>query len=88
MIYPTVSCVPPAISETDDEDNIAEVNLRCLRNTATANYFDGCSLSLPCHLADQAPVGLMVSSIHGDDDGLYRKAFAIESILNRYRFAY
>ena len=87
VIYPTVSCIAPAVSETQDPDKIAAVNLRCLRNTATANYFDGCSLTLPCHIPGQTPVGLMVSSLHGEDLRLYQTAEAIESVLNPCRFA-
>ena len=78
LLYPTVACVPPAIAETEDDDAARRVNLRCLRNTATVNYFDGCSISLPCHAAGEAPVGLMLSARNGDDAKLYRIAAAIE----------
>lgn len=81
LLYPTTPCIPPAITETDDPDNARRVNLRCLRNTATANYFDGCSISLPCHRDGEAPVGLMVSAMHGDDEKLYSVSAAIERIL-------
>jgi len=85
LLYPTTPCVPPAISETDDPDNARRVNLRCLRNTVTANYFDGCSISLPCNRNGEAPVGLMVSSINGDDEKLYSVAATIEQILKPHR---
>jgi aspartyl-tRNA(Asn)/glutamyl-tRNA(Gln) amidotransferase subunit A len=81
LLYPTVACIPPAISETDDDDNARRVNLRCLRNTATVNYFDGCSISLPCHRPGEAPVGLMLSATNGADDRLYQLAAAIEFAL-------
>jgi aspartyl-tRNA(Asn)/glutamyl-tRNA(Gln) amidotransferase subunit A len=81
LLYPTVACIPPAISETEDDDNARRVNLRCLRNTATVNYFDGCSISLPCHQPGEAPVGLMLSAANGDDDRLYQLAAAVESAL-------
>ena len=81
LIYPSVACVPPAIAETDDEDNARSVNLRCLRNTATVNYFDGCSISLPCHQPGDAPVGLMLSAVNGSDDRLYQLAAAVEAKL-------
>lgn len=81
LLYPTVACVPPAISETEDAENARRVNLRCLRNTATVNYFDGCAMSLPCHDQGEAPVGLMLSSANGNDDQLYRIAAAIEATL-------
>jgi aspartyl-tRNA(Asn)/glutamyl-tRNA(Gln) amidotransferase subunit A len=81
LLYPTVACIPPAIAETDDDDDARRVNLRCLRNTATVNYFDGCAISLPCHHPGEAPVGLMLSAANGADDGLYKIAAAIEATL-------
>ena len=85
LLYPTVACIPPAISETDDFDNARAVNLRCLRNTATANYFDGCSISLPCHKSGTAPVGLMLSAMNGDDESLYRISAAVEHVIKEIR---
>ncbi len=81
LIYPTVACVPPAVAEIATPDNMRAVNLRCLRNTVTANYFDGCSISLPCHAPGTAPVGLMVSAQNGDDEDLYAIAAAIEAAI-------
>ncbi len=81
LLYPTVACIPPAISETDTPEKMRTVNMRCLRNAATANYFDGCSISLPCHKPGNAPVGLMISSQNGDDEKLYAVAAAIEAII-------
>ena len=81
LLYPSVACIPPAIAETDDEDDARCVNLRCLRNTATVNYFDGCSISLPCHQTGDAPVGLMLSAANGSDDRLYQVAAAVEAKL-------
>jgi len=82
LLYPSVACIPPAIAETEDEDNARRVNLRCLRNTATVNYFDGCSISLPCHHPGEAPVGLMLSAGNGSDEKLYRIAAAVEKTLH------
>ncbi|MGB1254686.1 MAG: amidase [Thiolinea sp.] len=81
LLYPTVACVPPTVASTQDADNIGAINLRCLRNTSSVNYFDGCAISLPCHQAGSAPVGLMLSSHHGDDDRLLRMAAGIEKVL-------
>jgi aspartyl-tRNA(Asn)/glutamyl-tRNA(Gln) amidotransferase subunit A len=81
LLYPSVACIPPAIAETDDENNARRVNLRCLRNTATVNYFDGCSISLPCHQPGEPPVGLMLSATNGSDESLYQVAAAIEAAL-------
>ena len=81
LIYPTVACIPPKVSETSDPDNIGNVNLRCLRNTSSVNYVDGCAISLPCHQTNAAPVGFMISSVNGDDERLLKIAACIETIL-------
>ena len=81
LVYPTVSCIPPLVADTEDADTIGAINLRCLRNTSSVNYFDGCAISLPCHQPNEAPVGLMLSSIHGDDARLLEIAAGIESVL-------
>lgn len=83
LVYPTVVCVPPPLADTEDPEQARQVNLRCLRNTATVNYFDGCAISLPCHRRGEAPVGLMLAAANGSDDSLYRVAAAVEAILPR-----
>jgi aspartyl-tRNA(Asn)/glutamyl-tRNA(Gln) amidotransferase subunit A len=83
LLYPTVACVPPPIAATEDVEPARLINLRCLRNTATVNYFDGCAISLPCHDAGAAPVGLMLSAANGMDKALYRVAAAVEAALPR-----
>ena len=82
LLFPTVACIPPPIADTADAESARRINLRCLRNTATVNYFDGCAISLPCHADGEAPVGLMLSSANGRDEELYRVAAAVEAILS------
>ena len=81
VIFPTTPCIPPAISEAQIPEKTAGINLRNLRNTCSANYFDGCSMSLPMHQPGNAPTGLMISSINGADIHLYEIGFAIEAKL-------
>ena len=81
LIYPTVACIPPKVSDTDDPDTIGTVNLRCLRNTSSVNYVDGCAISIPCHQSNTAPVALMLSSVNGDDERLLEIAACIEKIM-------
>ncbi|MGB5707475.1 MAG: amidase family protein [Arenicellales bacterium] len=81
LVYPTVACIPPAVSETDDPERIGAINLRCLRNTASVNYYDGCAITLPCHEQGMPPVGLMICCPHGQDEKLYNLAAKVESIL-------
>jgi aspartyl-tRNA(Asn)/glutamyl-tRNA(Gln) amidotransferase subunit A len=53
-----------------------------LRNPSAINYMDGCAWSLPCHEAGELPVGLMVSSVAGQDAHLARVALALENLIN------
>ena len=85
LIYPTTCCLPPVIPEDRSVENLVKINFPCLRNTSTANYFDGCSISLPCHTPSEAPVGFMVSSVNGDDMSLYQVASVIEQLLSDVR---
>ncbi|NNE62579.1 MAG: amidase, partial [Gammaproteobacteria bacterium] len=85
LLYPTVTCIAPAISETGSAEHMRAVNMRCLRNTATANYFDGCSISLPCHEPGSAPVGLMVSAQNGSDDKLFTVCALLERLIKQIR---
>jgi aspartyl-tRNA(Asn)/glutamyl-tRNA(Gln) amidotransferase subunit A len=84
LVCPTVACVPPTLQSTRDPERIGGVNLRCLRNTAAVNYFDGCAISLPCNRAGEAPVGLMLSMPNGADAALYALAASVEQVLQEY----
>ena len=46
------------------------------------NYMDGCAWSLPCHDAGELPVGLMVSSVNGQDAHLASIALALEPLIS------
>ena len=85
IMYPTTAGIPPRIADAQVTENTGKINLRCLRNTASANYFDGCSASLPMHSEDSAPTGLMVSSVHGDDLRLYEVMAGVEGVLKKMR---
>ncbi len=85
IIYPTVASVPPRLVDVSDPESARSINFKCLRNTATVNYFDGCSISIPCHFVDEPPVGLMLSSCKGNDSNLFQVALAAEQILQPRR---
>ena len=53
-------------------------NFLLLRNTGLANFFDRCSVSIPCHTAGEAPVGLMLVGETGGDARLLAIAAAVE----------
>jgi aspartyl-tRNA(Asn)/glutamyl-tRNA(Gln) amidotransferase subunit A len=82
LIMPTVPIVPPRITELENERDYNRINMHILRNTALANFFDRCSISLPCHGAGEAPVGLMLVGETLGDARLFSMAAAIESMLH------
>ena len=82
IICPTIPVVAPVIADLLASDEVFfKANGLLLRNTFTINVLDGCSFSLPCHQQGELPVGLMVSSVHGEDAKLAAVALAIESTL-------
>ena len=64
-----------------DEDRYHTSNLLMLRNPTFINFLDGCALSIPCHDAGAAPVGLMLASFDHQDRKLLAVGEAIEEVL-------
>lgn len=82
MIMPTVPVIAPHIAtlEGNDEAYFA-ANGMILRNPALINFLDGCALSLPCHVAGEAPVGLMLAGVGGQDRKILEIGLAVEALL-------
>jgi aspartyl-tRNA(Asn)/glutamyl-tRNA(Gln) amidotransferase subunit A len=81
LIVPTVPIVAPALAEVSaSRDAFAAQNRLSLRNTAIANYFDLCAISLPLPREGSLPVGLMLVAKNGDDRKLFRIAAAVERL--------
>jgi aspartyl-tRNA(Asn)/glutamyl-tRNA(Gln) amidotransferase subunit A len=81
VLCPTTALTPPAIAAVQDEAEYSRINLLLLRNTAAFNFLDSCSISLPCHRAGEAPVGLMLTGPHDGDAALFAVAAAVEGAL-------
>jgi aspartyl-tRNA(Asn)/glutamyl-tRNA(Gln) amidotransferase subunit A len=81
LVMPTVPIVPPCIDELDDEQAYNRINLHILRNTALGNFFDRCSISLPCHKPGEPPVGLMLVGEALGDARLFAIAASVEAAL-------
>ena len=81
LLLPTVPIVAPRLSELNAEEAYRDVNSLMLRNPTIANFIDGCSISIPCHTAGEAPVGLMLIGIHDTDRHLLAVALALENLL-------
>jgi aspartyl-tRNA(Asn)/glutamyl-tRNA(Gln) amidotransferase subunit A len=82
MAMPTVPAIAPAIADLDgDEDRYHTANLLMLRNPTFINFLDGCALSIPCHAAGDAPVGLMLARFDGADRTLLAIGESVEQLL-------
>ncbi|MDH6169777.1 aspartyl-tRNA(Asn)/glutamyl-tRNA(Gln) amidotransferase subunit A [Variovorax boronicumulans] len=81
LICPTVPIVAPPIASLAEDAAFFQANGLLLRNTFAINFLDGCAFSLPCHAPDELPVGLMLSSVRGDDARLAAAALAMEPVL-------
>ena len=67
LVMPTSPAIPMKISELQSTEAKMKESARALRNTALANYLDRPAISIPCHQAGSAPVGLsLVGSRHHD----------------------
>lgn len=81
LLMPTVPLVAPPLRELESEEAYRTINLLMLRNPTVANFLDRCSISIPCHRAGDAPVGLMLIGPHNDDDRLLAIAAAVEGLV-------
>lgn len=85
VLSPTVPVVAPPLAEVlpgpERDDAFFRLNGLLLRNPSVVNMLDGCALSLPCHAADELPVGLMVWHGAMRDDAVLNISQQIESVL-------
>lgn len=82
LVCPTVPMVAPELAPLIEDDALfARTNAMLLRNPSVINFFDGCSISLPCQMPGTLPVGLMLSQGPMQDARLLGTALALESLL-------
>ena len=78
VVAPPIADVAPG---PERDEAFFALNALLLRNTALGNLLDGCGLSLPCHVAGELPVGLMLWHGNGRDDGVLHVAQLAEQAL-------
>ncbi len=87
LLSPTVPIVAPLLADVapgaGQDAEFFRVNNLLLRNTSAINLLDGCALSLPCHVAGELPVGLMVWHGALRDDTVLNVGQQIEQILQK-----
>ncbi len=86
IVAPRLADVAPATGDDAEADAARDeaffrANALLLRNTSAVNMLDGCAVSLPCHVPDEMPVGLMVWHAGGRDDTVLNLALLIENSL-------
>jgi aspartyl-tRNA(Asn)/glutamyl-tRNA(Gln) amidotransferase subunit A len=81
LVMPTVPMIAPTVRELENADAARRANALLLRNTVIANFFDRCAVSIPCHKAGEAPVGLMLMGENGADRRLLAIAAAVEKLV-------
>src|SRR6184192_4167992 len=82
LVMPTAPVTAPRLAELADDAAYRSANFLVLRNPSIANFLNRCSISIPCHCAGDAPVGLMLIGEHGDDRRLLSIAAAIEAVVS------
>ena len=82
LVMPTVPVTAPRLADLAADEAYRHANFLVLRNPSIANFLDRCSISVPCHRAGDAPVGLMLIGEHGADRRLLALAAAIEAVLS------
>ena len=82
LVLPTTPIVAPTIAEVSTLEGFNARNRLLLRNTAIANFFDLCAVSLPLPRAGGLPTGLMLVGRRGQDRRLFGMASAVERLLS------
>ncbi|RTZ41701.1 amidase [Candidimonas sp. SYP-B2681] len=83
LLMPTVPVIAPAISDLQaSDDAYYGANGLILRNSTFINFLDGCALSIPCHPAGTAPVGLMIAGVADQDSHILNVGLALEKALS------
>jgi len=85
LVLPTSPALPPTLDTLDSIAAKTTVNAHCLRNTSLSNYLDQPTITLPCHGAGTAPVGISLMGPRLHDRRLFAIAAGVEKILNAAR---
>jgi aspartyl-tRNA(Asn)/glutamyl-tRNA(Gln) amidotransferase subunit A len=81
LVLPTTPIVAPTLALVSTTGGFIDRNRLLLRNTAFANFFDLCAISLPLPRTEGPATGLMLVARNGQDRRLFQMATAVETAL-------
>jgi len=81
LVLPTTPIVAPTFEDISSTKGFNTSNRLLLRNTAIANFFDLCAISLPMSGAGAMPAGIMLFARAGADRKLFGIAASIEKLV-------
>ncbi len=81
LLMPTSPLTPPKIKTLTTIDEKLKISSMALRNTALANFLDRPTISIPCHKAGTAPVGLSLMGSQNHDRRLLAIAAGAEAVI-------
>jgi aspartyl-tRNA(Asn)/glutamyl-tRNA(Gln) amidotransferase subunit A len=81
LVLPTTPIIAPLLADVATNEGFSRNNSLLLRNTAIANFFDLCAISLTLPVTDGHNCGLMLIARNGADRQLLAIAAAIELLL-------
>jgi aspartyl-tRNA(Asn)/glutamyl-tRNA(Gln) amidotransferase subunit A len=82
LVLPTTPIVAPTMQQISTREGFRDANRLLLRNTAIANFFDLCAISLPLPGAQALPCGIMLIGRRGHDRRLFAIAAAVEQLFS------
>jgi aspartyl-tRNA(Asn)/glutamyl-tRNA(Gln) amidotransferase subunit A len=80
-VMPTVPHIAPEIAALEEDAAYFATNRLMLRNAALVNFLDGCAITLPCHAAGSAPVGLSLVAAGNQDRRLLAVARTVAPLI-------
>ncbi|MER9476128.1 amidase family protein [Mesorhizobium sp. M0520] len=82
ILMPTVPILAPPTSVLRDPEQTKKAEYLIGRNNEIANFFDCCAATVPCHSADQLPIGLQIIAKNGEDRRVLAISRSVEATLN------
>ena len=80
-IMPTAPHIAPEIAALEKDEPYFATNRLMLRNASLVNFLDGCAITLPCHAAGSAPVGMSLVAANNQDRRLLAIARTVAPLI-------